>query len=91
MGDNRMTMMIRSKVVKIGNSRGIRIPRMLLEQAELTDDVEMTVEGNKLIINSAQRPRQGWDAQFTAMAEHGDDRLLDQVPATKWEEVEWTW
>jgi len=86
-----MTMMIRSKVVKIGNSRGIRIPRMLLEQAGLTGDVEMAVEGNKLIIHSAQRPRLGWDAKFIAMEEHGDDRLLDQVPATKWEEVEWTW
>ena len=86
-----MNMMIRSKVIKIGNSRGIRIPRTLLEQAGLTDDVEMMVEGNKLIIHSAQLPRQGWDAQFTAMAEQGDDRLLDQTPATQWEEGEWTW
>jgi antitoxin MazE len=79
-----MSMNIRSKVVKIGNSRGIRIPRTLLEQAGLTDDVEMRVEGNKL-------PRQGGEAQFTAMAEHGDDRLLDQAPSTQWEEDEWTW
>ena len=48
-----MSMTIRSKVVKIGNSRGIRIPRSLLEQAGLTDDVEMTVEDNKLIVHSA--------------------------------------
>ena len=86
-----MNMMIRSKVIKIGNSRGIRIPRTLLEQAGLTDEVEMTVEGNKLIIHSAQVPRQGWDAQFAAMAEQGDDRLLDQTPATQWEADEWTW
>ena len=86
-----MSMMIRSKVIKIGNSRGIRIPRTLLEQAGLTDDVEMMVEGNKLIIHSAQLPRQGWDAQFTAMAEQGEDQLLDQTPATQWEEGEWAW
>ena len=86
-----MNMMIRSKVVKIGNSRRIRIPRTLLEQAGLTDDVEMRVEGNKLIIHSARLPRQGWEAQFTAMAEHSDDRLLDQAPSTQWEEDEWTW
>jgi antitoxin MazE len=86
-----MNMMVRSKVVKIGNSRGIRIPRTLLEQAGLTDEVEMIVEGNKLIIHSARLPRQGWSAQFTSMAEQGDDRLLDQAPATRWEEGEWTW
>lgn len=86
-----MNMMVRSKVIKIGNSRGIRIPRTLLEQAGLIDDVEMIVEGNKLIIHSTRLARQGWGAQFTAMAEHGDDRLLDQIPATQWEEDEWTW
>jgi len=86
-----MNMMIRSKVVKIGNSRGIRIPQTLLEQAGLIDDVEMIVEGNKLIIHSIRFSRQGWGAQFIAMAEHGDDRLLDQAPATQWEEDEWTW
>jgi antitoxin MazE len=83
--------MIRSKVIKIGNSRGIRIPRILLEQAGLTDEVEMKVEGNKLIIHSAQLPRQGWEAQFTAMAELGDDQLLDQAPSTQWDEDEWIW
>ena len=86
-----MNMMIRSKVVKIGNSRGIRIPRALLEQAGLKDDVEMTVEGNKLIIHSARLPRQGWGAQFAAMAEHGDGQQQDQGFTTQWEEAEWIW
>lgn len=86
-----MNMMIRSKVIKIGNSRGIRIPRTLLEQAGLTDEVDMIVEGNKLIIHSARLPRQGWAAQFTAMAEHGDDQLLDQAISTQWDVDEWTW
>jgi antitoxin MazE len=86
-----MTMTIRSKVVKIGNSRGIRIPRALLEQAGLTDEVEMIVEGNNLIIHSVRHPRQGWDARFAAMAAQGDDQLLDPIPATAWDEEEWTW
>jgi antitoxin MazE len=86
-----MGLMIRAKVVKIGNSRGIRIPRTLLEQAGLTDEVEMVVEGDKLIIHSARIPRQGWDAQFAAMAAQRDDQLLDPVPATQWDEEEWTW
>jgi antitoxin MazE len=86
-----MNMMVRSKIIKIGNSHGIRIPQALLEQVGLTGNVEMTVEGNKLIINPLRVSRQGWEAQFAAMAEHGDDQLLDQVPATQWEEDEWTW
>jgi antitoxin MazE len=84
-------MVVRSKVVKIGNSRGIRIPRALLEQAGLSDDVEMIVQGDKLIIHSARRPRQGWDAQFASMAKQVDDRLLDEVTPTHWDEEEWMW
>ncbi len=84
-------MVIRSKVVKIGNSRGIRIPRTVLEQAGLEDEVEMVVEGDKLIIQSPHKHRQGWDAQFAAMAEQNDDRLLDEYTSTHWDDEEWTW
>ena len=86
-----MTMTVRSKVIKIGNSRGIRIPHAMLEQAGLTDEVEMLVEENKLIIRPVAAARFGWEAQFKAMAEQGDDRLLDQAPPTRWDEEEWTW
>lgn len=86
-----MNMTVRSKLVKIGNSRGVRIPRVLLEQAGLTDEVEMSVEGNKLVIHASRRPRQDWDEKFAAMAEHGDDQLLDEILPTQWDEEEWTW
>ena len=84
-------MAVRSKVVKIGNSRGIRIPRAMLEQAGLSDEVEMIVRGDKLIIQTARHPRQGWEAQFASMAKQGDDRLLDDVTTTQWDGEEWTW
>ncbi len=86
-----MNATVRSKVVKIGNSRGIRIPRTLLEQAGLTDEVEMTVNGDKLIISSARSVRQGWDAQFAAIAEQGDDHLIDETTSSEWDEQEWQW
>ncbi len=86
-----MTMMVRSKVVKIGNSRGIRIPRTMLEQAGLTDQVEMSIEGNRLIVRSAHRPRVGWKACFAEMAERGDDPLLDDNVPTQWDDNEWSW
>ena len=84
-------MAIQAKVVRIGNSRGIRIPRTLLKQAGLMDEVEMTVEGNRLVIQATQLPRKTWPALFAAMAEHGDDHLLDVSTSTQWDETEWTW
>jgi antitoxin MazE len=86
-----MNATVRSKVVKIGNSRGIRIPRTLLEQAGLTDEVEMTADGDKLIIHSVRSVRQDWDVQFAAMAELGDDVLIDETISTGWDEQEWEW
>ena len=84
-----MNPLTRSKIIKIGNSRGIRIPRALLEQAGLTNEVEMKVEGGELIIHAAHQPRQDWEAQFAAMAEAGDDVLLDEVIQNQWDEDEW--
>ena len=86
-----MSMTIRAKVVKIGNSRGIRIPRILLEQAGLADEVEMKVEGDRLIIHAANHPRQDWESRFAAMAEQGDDRLMDEITSTQWDKDEWIW
>jgi antitoxin MazE len=82
---------VRSKVVKIGNSRGIRIPRALLEQAGLADEVEMMVEGDTLIIHSAHSARQGWAARFAEMAGQGDDGMLEELLPTQWDEEEWVW
>jgi antitoxin MazE len=86
-----MNMMIHSKVVKIGNSRGIRIPCVVLEQVGLTDKVDMKVEGNRLIIQAAHYQRQDWETRFAEMAQQGDDRLMDQISTTGWDENEWTW
>ena len=68
---------MKARIVRIGNSHGIRIPKPLLEQSGLGEDVELEVRHRQIIIRSAGRPRQGWDAAFRSMAEHGDDVLLD--------------
>jgi antitoxin MazE len=86
-----MNRTIRAKIVKIGNSRGIRIPRTILEQAGLEDEVEMKVEGSRLIIHAARRPRQDWEAHFANMSERGDDQLLDEATPTQWDDEEWEW
>ena len=84
---------MRARVVRIGNSRGVRIPKPLIEQAGLQDEVEIAVEGNSLIIRTAVRPRMGWAAAFRTMAECGDDRLLDEAggSTTRRDKDEWEW
>lgn len=86
-----MSKTIRAKIIKIGNSHGIRIPRVLMEQAGLYQVVEMRVEGDSLIIHSVREAREGWGAQFAEMAKNRDDILLDQVSASQWDEAEWEW
>jgi len=78
-------------VVQIGNSRGVRIPKAVLEQVGLRDEAEMEVRGSELVIRSANHPRAGWEAAFAKMAERGDDALLDAPTSTKWDETEWRW
>jgi antitoxin MazE len=84
---------VKSQIVKIGNSRGIRIPKVLLDQVKFSDDIEVEVQGDKLIIRSVRSSRQGWDDQFIEMARHGDDKLLDSelVNPSSWDKDEWEW
>jgi antitoxin MazE len=82
---------VRTRIVKIGNSQGIRIPKPLLEQSGIDTEVEIEVQDNYLIIRAAPRSRLGWDEAFAAMAERHDDVLLDDVKTTEWDSVEWEW
>ena len=61
---NRFTQSVKSKIVRIGNSQGIRIPHALLQQLHLTKDVEMSVQDDQLIIRAARAPRAGWEDRF---------------------------
>ena len=71
-----MNPVVKTRLIKIGNSQGIRSPKLLLEQLHLSDEVELEVQQNQLIIRPARSVRQGWDKEFQEMAEQGDDRLL---------------
>ncbi len=82
---------VKTQIIQIGNSRGIRIPKPLLEQAGLGSEVEIAVQDDELIIRPAARPRLGWEAQFMAMGQAGDDRLLDEPVPTHWDASKWEW
>ena len=76
----------KSHLVRIGNSRGVRIPKVWLEQLGFSDEVEMAVQADQLVIRSARRPREGWEAKFWVMHERGDDRPIEELPASAWDE-----
>ncbi len=82
---------MKARIVRIGNSPGIRIPEPLIEQTGLDGDVEVTVCGKTLVISPARRPRPGWAEAFRAMAQHGDDQLIDEARPTRWDEDERGW
>jgi antitoxin MazE len=82
---------MRSELVQIGNSRGVRIPKAFLEQAGLRDKIDIEVRGSRVIIAAADHPRAGWEQAFAAMAERGDDEPLDAAPPTRWDKTEWEW
>lgn len=67
-----------TKIVQIGNSRGIRIPKALLAQTRLGEEVKLEVYHEQIIIRPSRRAREGWTKAFRTMAERGDDQLLDQ-------------
>lgn len=84
---------MRTRIVRIGNSQGVRIPKPLLDQSGLGEEVELEVEEGKITIRAASQVREDWDRAFRAMAEHGDDALLDPgaIGSATWDEEEWEW
>lgn len=87
-----MSTVIKTRLVKIGNSQGLRIPKVVLDQIQLSDDIEVEVQKDRLVIRSSARPRAGWDTLFREMVAGGDDQLLGpELQLTEWEKTEWEW
>ncbi len=86
-------MTVKARIIQIGNSQGIRIPKSILEQLGFTGEVELEVLPDQLIVRSLHQPRQQWEKYFQTMVEAGDDQLFDDEPflQTAWEESEWEW
>lgn len=63
-------------VVKIGNSKGIRLSKTLLEKYNIKDTVELVLEDEHIIIKPKNKPRKGWESAFKEMHEAGDDKPL---------------
>jgi antitoxin MazE len=83
---------MRVEIISIGNSRGLRIPKAILEQCGIKKAVDLRVEDHTLLITSYEEAREGWDKAFQRMAKNEDDGLLDaDSPLHSWDEEEWQW
>ena len=85
---------MKTKVVKIGNSRGIRIPKSLIHESGLKTEVELEVSDGQIIIKPISTNRESWDTVFKKMAQKQDDIILDNesiLSQSRWDQEEWEW
>lgn len=83
-------MTVPALMFQLGEEKGLRLPKALLEESNLPDRVLIEVKGRCLVIHPAES-RQGWDAAFAQMAAQGDDKLLDPEATSSWDNLEWEW
>ena len=84
-------MTTKTRIVRIGNSRGIRVPKLLLDQADLPEEVELRAEPGRLVVSAATRPRAEWAAKARSMRQRGEDALLDEATPTRFDVTDWRW
>jgi antitoxin MazE len=82
---------MKAQIIQIGNSQGIRIPKVLLEDSRIKGDVDLELHPDGILIRNAQQPRAGWDEAFKSMAENEDDELTNGDYSTDFEKKEWQW
>ena len=82
---------MKAHIVRIGNSRGIRLPKTLLQEAQLEDEVELQAEPGRILISKTAKPRAGWADAAQRMRERDEDRLLDPPTSTRFDKEEWKW
>ena len=83
---------MKTALVRIGNSRGIRIPKPLIEQCGLEGTVELSVENDRLVISPGRRLRQGWIEAFrNSGPTERDELLLEPMRASEFDRKEWKW
>ena len=63
-------------VIKIGNSRGIRFSKTMIERYNIKDTVDLILDKGQIIIKPLSRPRKGWEKAFMQMHQNGDDKLI---------------
>ena len=82
---------MKTRLVRIGNSRGVRLPKAIIAQAGLTEEVELGVRDGAVIIARTTSARSGWADAARQIRERDGDLLLDPPVPTLFDEEEWEW
>jgi len=82
---------MKARIIQIGNSHGIRIPKTLLEDSRISGEVELETHPDGILIRNVRKPRADWDTRFKSLAETDEDAPLDAPVATGFENKEWQW
>jgi antitoxin MazE len=82
---------MKAQIIQIGNSQGIRIPKVLLEESRIVGEVDLELHPDGILIRIAQKPRSGWEDAFRLMAENDDDELSGDDATTGFDKKEWQW
>lgn len=84
-------MTVKTHLIRVGNSRGIRLPKPLISQAGLTDEVELNIKEGAIVIENASSTRAGWAEAAKAMHNRSEDVLLMPSNPTRFDEKDWKW
>lgn len=82
---------MKTRLVRIGNSRGVRLPKPLILEAGLSEEVELRVQEGAIVVARAALPRSGWAEAAKRLRLRGDDTLLDPPTPTRFDETGWKW
>ncbi len=82
---------MKARLVRIGNSRGVRLPKPLITEAGLSDEIDVRVRDGAVVITGTSRPRSGWAEAAREMRSRGDDQLLVEPTPTRFDDEAWRW
>jgi antitoxin MazE len=85
-----MANIFKTRIVQVGNSQGIRLPKAMIELTGIKENIEIEVRDNQIVITAASKARTGWDDAFAQMVIDGDE-LAPLTVANTWDETEWVW
>ena len=82
---------MKTKLIQIGNSRGVRLPKPLIKEAGLDVEVDIRARKGEIVIRPAGKPRLGWEAAAKRIHELKADTLIDKETSTNFDNKEWQW
>ena len=83
---------MKAQIVQIGNSQGLRIPKVLLEESGIKGEVELEITPEGILIRNISKPRADWDTRFELLRDHDDDVPQSETQTSSQFEIkEWQW